>query len=80
MEFRSLGRSGLKVAPLAFGGNVFGWTADEKTSYALLDRFVERGFNLVDTADVYSKWVPGHTERRIRIDHRPVAETRRRPA
>jgi aryl-alcohol dehydrogenase-like predicted oxidoreductase len=60
MQFRSLGRSGLKVAPFAFGGNVFGWTADEKTSFELLDRFVERGFNLVDTADVYSRWVPGH--------------------
>jgi aryl-alcohol dehydrogenase-like predicted oxidoreductase len=61
MESRLLGRSGLKVAPLAFGGNVFGWTADEKTSFELLDRFVDRGFNLVDTADVYSRWVPGHS-------------------
>jgi aryl-alcohol dehydrogenase-like predicted oxidoreductase len=58
---RELGRSGLKVAPLAFGGNVFGWTADEATSFALLDAFVDAGFNLVDTADVYSRWVPGHT-------------------
>lgn len=60
MEFRALGRSGLRVAPLAFGGNVFGWTADEATSFALLDAFVGAGFNLVDTADVYSRWVPGH--------------------
>jgi aryl-alcohol dehydrogenase-like predicted oxidoreductase len=60
MKHRHLGRSDLSVAPLAFGGNVFGWTADRKTSHRLLDHFVERGFNLVDTADVYSKWVPGH--------------------
>lgn len=60
MQLRPLGRSGLNVAPLAFGGNVFGWTADEATSFALLDAFVDAGFNLVDTADVYSRWVPGH--------------------
>ena len=61
MQLRPLGRSGLNVAPLAFGGNVFGWTADEATSWALLDAFVADGFNLIDTADVYSRWVPGHT-------------------
>ncbi len=60
MQLRQLGRSGLGVAPLAFGGNVFGWTADEATSFALLDAFVDAGFNLIDTADVYSRWVPGH--------------------
>ena len=60
MHKRKLGRSGIEVAPLAFGGNVFGWTADEHTSFALLDAFVARGFNLIDTADVYSKWIPGH--------------------
>jgi len=60
MQLRPLGRSGLQVAPLAFGGNVFGWTADTATSFALLDAFVDAGFNLVDTADVYSRWVPGH--------------------
>jgi aryl-alcohol dehydrogenase-like predicted oxidoreductase len=60
MEKRPLGRSGLSIAPLVFGGNVFGWTADEKTSFALLDAFVDAGFNAVDTGDVYSKWVPGH--------------------
>ena len=60
MESRPLGRSGLLVAPLAFGGNVFGWTVDEQTSFALLDAFVDAGFNLIDTADVYSRWVPGH--------------------
>ena len=59
-RLRPLGGSGLQVAPVAFGGNVFGWTADEKTSFALLDAFVDSGFNLVDTADVYSRWVPGH--------------------
>ena len=57
---RELGRSGLHVRPLAFGGNVFGWSADEKASFALLDAFVDAGFNLVDTADVYSAWVPGN--------------------
>ena len=60
MITRELGRTGLRVAPLAFGGNVFGWTADETTSFKLLDAFVDTGFNLVDTADVYSAWVPGH--------------------
>ncbi|KRG45209.1 alcohol dehydrogenase [Stenotrophomonas pictorum JCM 9942] len=59
-QLRELGRSGLHVAPIAFGGNVFGWSADEKTSFALLDAFVEAGFNLVDTADVYPAWVPGN--------------------
>ena len=60
MNFRSLGRSGLKVSPLAFGGNVFGWTVDEATSFRLLDAWVDAGFNFIDTADVYSAWVPGH--------------------
>lgn len=59
MKTRKLGRSGPDVAPLVLGGNVFGWTADEATSFALLDRFVERGFNAIDTADVYSAWAPG---------------------
>jgi len=57
---RPLGRSGLLVAPLALGGNVFGWTADVARSFSLLDAFVDAGFNLIDTADVYSRWVPGH--------------------
>ena len=60
MNMRELGRSGLRVAPLALGGNVFGWTADEAASFRLLDAFVDAGFNLVDTADLYSVWVPGH--------------------
>ncbi len=60
MEKRPLGKSGIKVAPLSFGGNVFGWTADEKMSFALLDAFVDAGFDLVDTADMYSTWAPGH--------------------
>ena len=59
MNKRQLGRSGVEIAPLVFGGNVFGWTADEATSFTLLDRFVERGFNAIDTADVYSAWGPG---------------------
>ncbi|CAN5207775.1 aldo/keto reductase [soil metagenome] len=60
MTLRPLGRSGLSTAPLAFGGNVFGWTADEQTSFTLLDAFVGEGFSLIDTADVYSAWAPGH--------------------
>jgi len=60
VQHRPLGRSGLACAPLAFGGNVFGWTADEATSFRLLDEFVDAGFNLVDTADVYSMWVEGN--------------------
>ena len=60
MEKRKLGSSGLEIAPLMFGGNVFGWTADEATSFALLDAFVGEGFNAIDTADVYSRWIPGH--------------------
>lgn len=60
MEKRLIGSSTLSVAPLAFGGNVFGWTADEPTSFQLLDAFVAAGFNLIDTADVYSHWVPGN--------------------
>ncbi len=58
---RPLGRTGLSIAPLVFGGNVFGWTADEATSFALLDAFVEAGFDAVDTADVYSAWAPGNS-------------------
>lgn len=60
MRLRPLGRSPLAVAPIAFGGNVFGWSADGATSFALLDAFSEAGFNLVDTADMYSSWAPGH--------------------
>ncbi|AMV18714.1 aldo/keto reductase [Planctomyces sp. SH-PL14] len=60
MQKRSLGTSGIEVSPLCFGGNVFGWTADEATSFKLLDRFTESGFNFIDTADVYSRWVPGN--------------------
>ena len=59
MQKRKLGHNGPDIAPLVFGGNVFGWTADEATSLRLLDRFVERGFNAIDTADVYSSWGPG---------------------
>jgi len=57
---RMLGNSGLAVAPLALGGNVFGWTAGEQTSFEVLDAFVASGLNLIDTADVYSRWIPGH--------------------
>jgi aryl-alcohol dehydrogenase-like predicted oxidoreductase len=60
MDKRQLGGSELAVAPLCFGGNVFGWTADEKTSFELLDAFVDGGFDFIDTANVYSRWVDGH--------------------
>jgi aryl-alcohol dehydrogenase-like predicted oxidoreductase len=60
MEKRIFGHTELQVAPLAFGGNVFGWTVAEARSFELLDRFVAEGFNLVDTADVYSTWAPGN--------------------
>jgi aryl-alcohol dehydrogenase-like predicted oxidoreductase len=60
MDKRRIGRSDLSVAPFCLGGNVFGWTADEATSFAILDRFTEQGFDFIDTADVYSRWAPGH--------------------
>jgi aryl-alcohol dehydrogenase-like predicted oxidoreductase len=61
MNKRKLGKTGLEISPLVFGGNIFGWTVDQATSFKLLDAFAAAGFNSVDTADVYSKWVPGHT-------------------
>jgi aryl-alcohol dehydrogenase-like predicted oxidoreductase len=60
MQPRPLGRSGLSIAPLVLGGNVFGWTADEATSHRLLDAFLDAGCNAIDTADTYSRWAPGH--------------------
>jgi aryl-alcohol dehydrogenase-like predicted oxidoreductase len=61
MQHRPLGRSGLAIAPLMLGTNVFGWSVDEKTSFAILDRFIDAGFNSLDSADSYSRWIPGHT-------------------
>jgi aryl-alcohol dehydrogenase-like predicted oxidoreductase len=61
MEIRQIGNSGLKVAPIALGGNVFDWTADEAASFSVLDAFVDAGGTMIDTADVYSAWVPGHS-------------------
>jgi aryl-alcohol dehydrogenase-like predicted oxidoreductase len=60
MARRKLGKTGFEIAPLVLGGNVFGWTVDEPTSFALLDAFVAAGFNMIDTADVYSVWAPGN--------------------
>lgn len=60
MQYRTLGRSALQVSPLCLGGNVFGWTADQATSFSLLDAWLDAGFNFIDTADVYSRWAPGH--------------------
>jgi aryl-alcohol dehydrogenase-like predicted oxidoreductase len=60
MELRQLGQSDLRIAPLVLGGNVFGWNVDAKTSFAILDAFVDAGFNAIDTADSYSRWAPGH--------------------
>ena len=60
MQARRLGLTDLETPPLVFGGNVFGWTADKTTSFALLDRLAEAGLSAIDTADIYSNWVPGH--------------------
>ncbi|KRB58650.1 alcohol dehydrogenase [Rhizobium sp. Root708] len=60
MDMRRLGKTDLSIAPIVFGGNVFGWTADEKMSFDILDAFFDAGFNTIDTADVYSAWVPGN--------------------
>lgn len=60
MQMRQLGKSGIEIAPLVFGGNVFGWTVDAEQSFRLLDAFVDRGFTMIDTADVYSRWAPGN--------------------
>jgi aryl-alcohol dehydrogenase-like predicted oxidoreductase len=60
MSKRPLGRSGIEIEPLVVGGNVFGWTADEKTSFDILDAFVAEGFTAIDTANSYSRWIPGH--------------------
>ena len=60
MKKRKLGNSGIEASPLALGGNVFGWTTDEQKSYKILDAFVAAGFDLIDTADTYSRWVPGN--------------------
>lgn len=60
IQLRTLGRSALKVAPFALGGNVFGWTVDQPTGFRILDAFVDAGFNLIDTADTYSVWIDGH--------------------
>ena len=60
MQTRTLGTSHLQVVPLMLGGNVFGWTVDAPTSFSILDAFVDRGFNFIDTADVYSRWLPGN--------------------
>ena len=61
MEKRKLGRSGIEISPFCLGGNVFGWTLDESTSFRILDAFVDSGFDFVDTADVYSRWKPGNS-------------------
>jgi aryl-alcohol dehydrogenase-like predicted oxidoreductase len=61
MQTRRLGRTDLSIAPLVLGGNVFGWTADKKASFAVLDRFLAAGLNAIDTADVYSAWAPGNS-------------------
>ncbi|WP_298142389.1 aldo/keto reductase [Flavobacterium sp.] len=60
LKFKSVPNTELKTAPLIFGGNVFGWTIDEKTSFQLLNAFIDKGFNMIDTADIYSRWAPGN--------------------
>ena len=74
MEHRKLGKSSIEVAPLAFGGNVFGWTAGAATSFRLLDGFVAAGFNFIDTADVYCALGSGQLRGRIGNHHRQLAE------
>ncbi|HTC64715.1 MAG TPA: aldo/keto reductase [Candidatus Saccharimonadales bacterium] len=61
MKMRKLGRTGMEISPLIFGGNIFGWTVDQPKSFQLLDAFTDAGFNAIDTADTYSRWAPGHT-------------------
>ena len=79
MNKRRLGNSNLEIGPLVFGCNIFGWTADEPTSFKLLDAFVASGLNMIDTADVYSKWIPGHVGGESETDHRQLARQARRP-
>jgi aryl-alcohol dehydrogenase-like predicted oxidoreductase len=81
MNTRPLGRSGLRIAPLVLGANVFGWTVDQPTAVRLLDRFVDAGLNAVDTADVYSRWVPGNKggESETMIGNWLKASSARRP-
>jgi hypothetical protein len=71
---RSLGKTGLEIAPLVFGGNVLGWTIDEKTSFQVLDAFIDHCFNVIDTADVYSAWGAWQQGWRIRNDYWQVVE------
>ncbi|MBM3394433.1 MAG: hypothetical protein FJY37_07345 [Betaproteobacteria bacterium] len=72
MDNKALGASGPRIAPLIFGDNVLGWTADEATSFTLLDAFVAAGFQCIDTADVYSRWVPGHQGGEYREDRQDL--------
>jgi aryl-alcohol dehydrogenase-like predicted oxidoreductase len=60
MQTKKLGSTDIQISPIVFGGNVFGWTADKKASFELLDKLLDEGFNTIDTADVYSEWVPGN--------------------
>ncbi len=76
MKSVAIGNSDLAVAPLALGGNVFGWTADEATSFAILDAFVDAGGDMIDTADVYSAWVPGHQGGESEAADRAMAQAR----
>ena len=79
MQMRKLGKSGLRSRPLALGGNVFGWTADEAMSFKLLDAYVAAGGNFIDTADTYSRWAPGTSGRGVGDRHRQVAQAARQP-
>ena len=77
MNRRKLGNSGLEVAPLALGGNVFGWTVNEDKAFPILDAFVSAGFNLIDTADIYPRWVPGNQGGESEEDYRELVEAQR---
>ena len=75
---RTIGQTGITLSPLVFGGNVFGWTADKAASLAMLDRLLDAGRTSIDTADVYSRWVPGNQGRRVGDDPRRVDAVARR--
>ena len=77
MKKRQLGKSAIEVAPLMLGGNVFGWTADEATSFKILDAFVAAGLNFIDTADSYSTWAPGHQGGESETIHRQLVQAQR---
>jgi aryl-alcohol dehydrogenase-like predicted oxidoreductase len=80
MDMRRIGHSPLKCAPILFGGNVLGWTVNETSAFKILDAFVGAGFNAIDTADTYSRWIPGNKGGESGNHHRQLVEARWRAA